>query len=173
MQSPNTIVEQACLLVEQFRGLPQAPTDLRAIADSLRLFVGSTVWPAAPYRQAAPGEELLYELALCKGNGPSLYLVSDGVGITSPPHCHETWVVIAGIRGRELNRRYTPQSSAGRTAVRTGEIEIGPGQTLILGVDDIHSTEVQGSSPTYHLHLYGRPLNELSSFKSRCYTIVS
>lgn len=107
MQPRNVVVEQALYLVEQLHTLPQEPANLRAMADGLRLFARAPVWQTAPYREVAAGEELLYELAMSSGNRPSLYLVSDGVGIVSPPHCHETWAVIAGIRGQELNHRYT------------------------------------------------------------------
>ena len=171
MEPSNAIVQQARHFVEQLVTLPQEPADLRAIADSLRLFASSSVWQTAPYRQAVPGEELLYELALGNGNGPSLYLVSDGGGVTSPPHCHGTWAVIAGIRGQEFNHRYAVQSPDRRTAVCTGEVAVGPGQALTLGPEDVHSTEVRGVGSTFHLHLYGRPLNELPSFESRCYTV--
>jgi len=172
MQPRNAIVEEARHLVRRLHALAQEPADLRAIADGLLLFASSSAWHAAPYRQAVHGEELLYKLALSEGNGPSLYLVSDGEGVVSPPHCHGTWAVIAGIRGRELNYRYTVQSPGRRTVVRVGEVEVGPRQVLTLGAEEIHSTEVGAGGPTLHLHLYGRSLNELPSFKSRCYTVA-
>jgi len=172
MQPRNAIVEQARHLVQRLHALQQQPADLLDIADRLLLFANSSAWHTAPYRQAVQGEELLYELVRSEGNGPSLYLVSDGEGVVSPPHCHGTWAVIAGIRGQELNYRYTVQSSEKRTAVRVGEVEVGPGQVLTLGAEDIHSTEVSDGGPTFHLHLYGRSLNELPSFESRCYTVA-
>ena len=33
---------------------------------------------------------------LAPDNSPSLYLVSDGHGVITPPHEHKTWVIIAG-----------------------------------------------------------------------------
>lgn len=172
MPLQNAVAEQARHWVEQLRTPPHEPADLRAIASSLRRFANASVWQATPYRQAVPGEELLYELALGTGNRPSLYLVSDGEGVVSPPHGHGTWAVIAGIRGQELNHRYTVQSSERRTVVRVGEVEVGPGQVLTLRAEDIHSTEVRGVGPTFHLHLYGRSLTELPSFERRRYTVA-
>ena len=97
MQPQTAIVEQAHYLVEQLT--PLVAATLRVVAERLLLFARSPLWQSAPYRAAAHGEELLYELAVTVGNRPSLYLVSDGIGVTSPPHCHGTWAVVAGIRG--------------------------------------------------------------------------
>ena len=173
MQPPDAIVRHARQLVEQFCASPQAPDDLATLAEGLRRFASSSVWQAAPFPEAEKGEELLYELAVGSGSGPSLYLVSDGVGVVSPPHCHETWAVIAGIRGRELNHRYAVHSAEARTVVHAAEVEVGPGQALVLATADIHSTEVRGARPTFHLHLYGRPLRELPRFESRCFTVAA
>ena len=61
---------------EQINGLVKKLTQL-ATASS---------WESAIYREALPGEELLYELAVNQDSGPSLYLVSDGPSVSSPPH---------------------------------------------------------------------------------------
>jgi len=57
--------------------------------------------------------------------------------------------------------------------VLTTHAAVGPGEVLLLGTDDIHSTEVVGQAATYHLHLYGRPLSALSSFQARCFSRAS
>ncbi len=168
--------EQARHFVEQLhafplRGAPPAER-LQAIADRLRLLAGSPAWRTAPYREATAGEELEYELAVSDANGPSLYLVSDGAGVVSPPHHHDTWTVIAGIRGRELNHLYVVRSAESRIVVRDALVEVGPGAVVTLGDKDIHSTEVLGVDATFHLHLYGTPLHALPVFRSRCYTIA-
>ena len=169
MPSSSVVTEQARQLVEQVRSVLQEDNHLRTIADCLRVFARSPIWENASYRKAVPGEELIYELAVGVGNMPSLYLVSDGVGVLGPPHRHETWAVIAAIQGCELNHLYTVQSAEKRTVVRTTEVEIGQDQVVVLGPEDIHSTEVRGNESTFHLHLYGRSLNELPKFESRCY----
>jgi predicted metal-dependent enzyme (double-stranded beta helix superfamily) len=171
VRQESTILEQARQLVAQLNAPRQEGADLRVIAESLRLFAASPVWRAAPYREAASGEELLYELAPGSANGVSLYLVSDGPGVVSPPHHHGTWAVIAGIRGQELNHLYAVRSVASRIVVQASKVEVGRGQVLTLGANDVHSTEVSGTGSTFHLHLYGRPLHELPEFGSRCYTV--
>ena len=173
MQAGRTIVEQARQLVEELVVLPPGSATLAEIAERLGEFARSPVWLANPFRKAAAGEELVYELAVRAGGHPSLYLVSDGAKVTSPPHCHGTWAIIVGIRGQELNHRYTLQSAEERTVARGSAVAVGPGQVLTLDRDAIHSTEVQGNSATFHLHLYGKALNELPSFQSRRFVVAS
>lgn len=171
MQSPGTIVEQAHQLIDRISTPPKSAVDFEAIADSLLHLANSPMWQVAPYPVARVGEEALYELAVA-GDRPALYLVSDGVGVTSPPHCHETWAVVVGIRGLELNHLYTKSAKSG-IVVETTHVAVGSGEVLLLGPDDIHSTEVVGQAATYHLHLYGRPLSALSSFQARCFSLGS
>jgi predicted metal-dependent enzyme (double-stranded beta helix superfamily) len=123
------------------------------------------------FPSAQPGEELLYELAVDSQGGPSLYLVSDGVGVSTPPHEHQTWAVIIGIRGREFNVIYrpAPEFGQGRAAV-VSECIIGPGDVFVMLPEEIHGIDHgRGNHPTYHIHLYGRPLSSLPRLESRLY----
>jgi predicted metal-dependent enzyme (double-stranded beta helix superfamily) len=119
--------------------------------------------------EASANEELAHELelAVSPGGGPALYLVSDGASVSSKPHRHHTWAVIAGIRGHQVNYLYRQQAGSQNTVARSSQIEVGPLSVLILNEKDINSTEVRGSGPTFHLHLYGRALHALPSFSSR------
>ena len=140
----------------------------QAVVELQRLAL-SPLWATPEIRAAAPGEELLYEVAVTRG-APSLYLVSDGVGVVSSAHTHQTWAVIAGIRGQELNLLFGVISTAEKSVGPPSEsVIVGVGQTLSLGKECIHATEVLGSEATFHLHLYGQPLCELPSFESRRY----
>ena len=149
------------------------PSDeqLNVLARKLIQLATSPSWASAIYREALPGEELLYELAVSQDNGPSLYLVSDGPAVVSPPHEHKTWAIIAGIRGRETNRRFAINSGEARVAEASSVVEVGPGEVLILSTNEIHATEVNTNEATFHLHLYGRPLHALPRFESRCYSL--
>jgi predicted metal-dependent enzyme (double-stranded beta helix superfamily) len=120
---------------------------------------------------ARPGEECLYELAVDSQGGPSLYLVSDGVGVSSPPHEHQTWAVIVGIRGSEFNVIYRPAPELGqRCAVVVSECIVGPGDVFAMLPGEIHGIDdARGIHPTYHIHLYGRPLSSLPRLESRLY----
>jgi predicted metal-dependent enzyme (double-stranded beta helix superfamily) len=153
------------------RGTPSGQ-QLREAAEWLRTLARSAAWESPEYREASANEELVYELALSAGGGPALYLVSDGVSVSSRPHRHDTWAVIVGIRGCEMNYLYRRQSGPQAGVARSSQIEVGPSSVLVLHEQDIHSTEVRGSGPTFHLHLYGRALNALPGFSSRCYSLA-
>lgn len=120
------------------------------------------------FPEAKAGQELLYPL-LEDPNGPSLYLVSDGEGTSSPPHEHQTWTLIVGIRGRELNTFYQARKQSPGPAAYVSERCVGPGECVLLDPTTIHATSVVGSGPTYHLHLYGRSLASLPAFELRTY----
>ena len=139
-----------------------------SVAEVLKELAESNLWNASSFRAASPGEELTYELAAASCV-PSLYLVSDGLGTSSSPHGHGTWTIIAGIRGQELNVLYRVSDAERRTAVPIEQACVEAGDTLFLSTESIHSTEVVGIEPTYHLHLYGRPLHEVPSSVPRRY----
>jgi len=67
------------------------------------------------YRAAEPGEELVYALDVPQKDTACLYLVSDGVGVVSPPHEHTTWAIIVGISGQEMNLIYDILDSESKT----------------------------------------------------------
>jgi len=174
MNQSKAIIDRIDEFMESLNDLPRSgqPSEkqLKDLADKLVFLAGASAWEACPYREAVPGEELLYELAVSSNEGPSLYLVSDGPTVISPPHEHTTWAVIAGIRGRETNRLYARQSNKNRLLVESSNVDVGPGEFLILGAQDIHATEVHSREATFHLHLYGRPLYSLPTFVSRCFS---
>lgn len=147
----------------------QEPTreQLDHIAQELLNLSLMTTFDPSVYLAAGPGEEVLHDLSICSENGPSLYLVSDGVGISNPPHEHNTWAVIVGIKGVELNILYQPIQHA--QVSETGRYRVGSRDYLIMEPHEIHSVRVQGEHPTYHLHLYGKSLSSLPNFASRCY----
>lgn len=123
------------------------------------------------HRAAQDGEELVYVLHETV-DGPSLYLVSDAAGVRSAPHEHQTWAVIAGVSGNELNVLYEPVDADARTVRPVSVAEVKAGDVICLHPDAIHATYAMDDEPTYHLHLYGRPLRALPPFASRCYTEI-
>ena len=99
---------------------------------------------------------------------PALYLVSDKPGIKSPPHTHDTWAVIVGIRGIEENILYNVIDGSEKIS----EFErrsVCPEMTISLMPSDIHSTQTTSEVPTLHLHIYGRPLYSLRPFAERTF----
>ena len=118
--------------------------------------------------KAACQQELLYPLHVAPGE-PALYLVSDGPGVASPPHEHATWAIIVGLSGNERNVLYQRDRASGALhPLRT--VDIRANDVLHLRADAIHATIAVDHLPTFHLHLYGKPLNELPPFASRCYS---
>ena len=161
------VVDQAVARIREIvAGVVPDEERLTEAAETLRTLVMSPLWPMSSFRSALPGEELVHELAVASGE-PSLYLVSDGAGTSSPPHRHDTWAIIAGIRGRESNILFRLVACAEPFAVPVETVTVGPGEVLILAPESVHATEVVGSEATFHLHLYGRPLHELPGFEER------
>src|SRR4051812_39412489 len=79
---------------------------LTKIAENLKQLAAEVVFPRSDFPLARAGEEIVHELAQDLLSGIALYLVSDAPGARTPPHDHQTWAVIVGIEGIELNRLY-------------------------------------------------------------------
>ena len=126
-------------------------------------------WTRSGYRAACGAEELLYPLHEAEGR-PSLYLVSDGPGVRSEPHEHRTWAVIVGLSGNELNVLYEQDGTVPVTVRPVSETGLNAFDALYLPPAAIPATRAADDMPTYHLHLYGRPLRELPPYPSRCFT---
>jgi predicted metal-dependent enzyme (double-stranded beta helix superfamily) len=98
-------------------------------------------------------------------DGVALYLNSLLPGKTTVPHNHDTWAVIAALKGEELNRVYQRTDDRSDPDQASLEVEreviVRPGTPIAFLPDDIHSIHVTGNSPTLHFHLYGRPLETL------------
>ncbi len=130
--------------------------------------IGATL-DAEQFPPAGAGQELMYSLVE-SNDGPSLYLVSDGAGTSSPPHEHQTWALIVGIEGHEINTYFSVKAPGTREVDPVAAQNIGPGEFVALDPTTIHATSVAGAASTYHLHLYGRPLSSLPAFSLRSYS---
>lgn len=130
-------------------------------------------WDELQVQVAGPNEERLYLLAQREPDGPALYLVSDGAGVTSPAHEHRTWALIVGLSGIESNILYERTSLEEREARRNEVKNIGAGDSIVLTEGAIHATEVIGPKATFHLHLYGKPLHCLPSFEDRIFCVLA
>lgn len=154
---------------DYFAKIPER-SELEIIGNELKAICSKFIFDENVYRLARSGEELMYELCVDPNGGASIYLVSDGAGVDTVPHDHQTWAVIVGISGAESNVFYKP-SDEDRVAIRIGERCIREGDVLAMEAHEIHAIDSSlGIHPTYHVHLYGRSLASLPSFISRCYT---
>ena len=88
----------------------------------------------------------------------ALYVQSARAPVNLPPHNHDTWAVIAGIRGDEVNRFYerTPNGIC-----QTGCYTVRKGTGVAMLPDDIHSIHIADETPVVNFHMYGLGLEYL------------
>jgi predicted metal-dependent enzyme (double-stranded beta helix superfamily) len=146
---------------------------LQSVGDDLLELCRGLDFGRLDLQEAGPGQELVHNLAVSSRGGPSIYLVSDGPGVTSRPHEHRTWAVIVGIRGCEINTRFQRMAKDSRQVVAADVVSVGAGQVLVMLPAEIHATSVLGEQATFHLHLYGSALHALPPFQSRCFEASS
>ncbi len=142
-----------------------ASEKLDAIAEQLQaLALRSELFSAQEYPVQENGRlSTTYKLAEEAGGRYSLLLIHAQQGNRSPSHDHTTWAIIAGVEGVERNtiyRRLADEQGLGRLEpLRTADV--GPGDVLVLGVDDVHRIEQLSETGGLHLHLYGLGLEQL------------
>lgn len=149
-----------------------AHSGLGEAADRLRRFAEARTLSPRAFPPAMPGQAMLHELGRHPACGIALYLVSDAPSIRSPPHDHETWAIVLGLDGIERNTIYRVIDPWARTVEPVSTVTLKAGESVVLLPDAIHATEALGPRSTYHLHLYGRPLDSLPPFAMRTYRAV-
>lgn len=82
------------------------------------------------------------------------------------PHDHQTWGMVVGIDGVEVNvdwRRLDDGSKEGFADLEIAkETEVGHGDIVSLMPDDIHGVRNEGDVTSLSLHVYGRTLATLN-----------
>ena len=85
------------------------------------------------------------------------------------PHDHQTWGVVVGIEGTEVNvnwRRLDDQSKADFADLEVAEeMEVGNGDVVPLLPDDIHSVRNEGETTSLSLHVYGKALSSVERYE--------
>ena len=85
------------------------------------------------------------------------------------PHDHQTWGVVVGIEGVEVNinwRRLDDGSNPDFAELETAEErQIRNGDVVPLLPDDIHSVRNEGETTSLSLHVYGRALSSLERYE--------
>ena len=93
-------------------------------------------------------------------------VISWAPGLGVAPHDHQTWGVVVGIDGVEVNitwQRLDDGSEPGFADLKkTRETEIRNGDTVSFLPDDIHSVRNDSDEPSLSLHIYGRVLPKIS-----------
>ena len=85
------------------------------------------------------------------------------------PHDHQTWGVVVGIDGMELNinwRRLDDGSNPKFAELEVAEEQqISNGDLVPILPDDIHSVRNEGESTSLSLHVYGHALSNLERYE--------
>lgn len=168
MSRRDELAERALGCVDGLGATPTRETLEAAAAALARLDLRALLTEPSLVR-ARGAEERLYPLGRAP-EGAALYLVSDAPGVASPPHEHQTWAIVVGLEGVERNHRFVRAGATAREVRADGSRDIGPGEWLSLGIDDVHATEVVSETATMHLHVYGRALDTLPPFAARCFS---
>ena len=93
----------------------------------------------------------------------ALYASASVPNRATPPHNHDTWAIIASVRGRMRNSIFqrvdNRQSSIDGKLELLREVDVEGDKVVCFGPDDFHAIEVSGDRQTLHLHLYGSALD--------------
>jgi predicted metal-dependent enzyme (double-stranded beta helix superfamily) len=140
--------------------LDHAKSALIALARERRLF------SVADFPAPTQGLSVLYRLAQDLDRNLALYLQTALPGDDTPPHNHGTWAVIAGVVGEEENILYERLDSGDRpghgTVEPKGRFTVKPGTAIAFMPDEVHSIQIHGKEPAIHLHLYGKPIEQMT-----------
>lgn len=140
--------------------LSQIQLDLQDLAAQ------TVLWDCADYPE--PNEEDRQNRFLIhsdRDNDVTLYLNVMRPGKKIPAHNHTTWACVAAVVGVEVNTLYDRVDDGdieGKADLSVREVvDLGPGRSVALMPDDIHSVEIKGEDCIRHLHFYGQPLETL------------
>ena len=78
------------------------------------------------------------------------------------PHDHQTWGVVLGLEGREMNVTWARKDGGDQPGFaeleKAAETEVKNGDVVCLMPNDIHSVRNEGDELSISLHIYGRGL---------------
>jgi predicted metal-dependent enzyme (double-stranded beta helix superfamily) len=103
----------------------------------------------APTPEEGPKRHVLHEEP---DHSLALFVVAMNGGERTAPHDHGTWAVIAGLEGREVNRRWKREGDA---VVPAGEDTIDDATIVTLPGSTIHSLHNETDCASVTLQLYG------------------
>ena len=138
-------------------GLEQIRGELQNLASQSDWF-GETEFP--PPQNSSEDTSFVYRLSEDPQNNRfALYVQSARSPTNTPAHNHDTWAVIVGIQGEELNRFYE-RSNGGVEVV--GSHVVCPGSGVTLLPDDLHSIHISDKYAVINFHMYGLGLEYLT-----------
>jgi len=138
------------------QALSQIQSQLQLLAQREGWFTEKE-FPAPP--KSSEDSSLVYRLSQdAQTNRFALYVQSATAPTDTPPHNHDTWAVICGIRGKELNRFYARTAEG---VEQTGSHVVERGTGVELMPDDLHSIHIDDTQAVINFHMYGRGLEFL------------
>jgi hypothetical protein len=161
----QALVDQALLRLNEIEqthgatrtGIQLLRDELLRLARHAELFITDEF---APAQRGTFKDFAAYRLNRTDDTQRALYVSLALPGKSSPPHNHNNWAVLVGLKGVEVNRLYRADDAGGLQQI--GEVAVGPGVGLGLLGDDIHSIHVQGEGdePVWQLRFYERALED-------------
>ena len=142
--------------------------DVRDVLVELAALFASQGWAAEMPRLALlpSGDFDVFEpLSIDDDGRYALYVWLTSKQLSTVPHDHKTWAVVAGVTGEERNKLYhLAGAGAASTAEKVrDEVAITEGVGLVMLPDDVHSEMIDGrAEPVLQLHLYGKSIDLLT-----------
>ncbi|WP_170135062.1 rhodanese-like domain-containing protein [Acuticoccus kandeliae] len=134
--------------------------------------IGAALHGLAQRKELFPPEEFTvdadrlacdFRLAEDRDHRFALYASASRPNRATPPHNHETWAIIASVRGLMRNSIFQridnqEEDGVGRLELLR-EVDVAGDEYVCFTGDDFHAIEVFGPDETLHLHLYGDALD--------------
>ncbi len=108
--------------------------------------------PAAVAAAVPKVEEGRDELVLFSDETVSVYLVKQFPEVGGPPHDHGMTAVVGMYDGVEVHHLWDVAEDGGLVSKPTRNV--GPGDVIHLGPEDVHAISNPSVAPTYGLHVY-------------------
>ena len=138
--------------------LERIKQELIALAEHAEWFTEEE-FPAPP--KSSLENSCVYRLSEDTDNNRfSLYIQSVRPPLSTKPHNHDTWAVIVGIHGDELNHFYK-RTEGGVELFNSKVVRKGTG--VVLLPDDLHSIHVADECTVINFHMYGMGLEYLAN----------
>ena len=138
---------------------------LQSVARALEALAAQTeLFPLEHFPVSAENPAAVFRLSEDVDGRYALYASVGLPGKAQPPHDHTTWAIIAGSSGVERNvffRREKTRDPERDILTSTSTVDVGLGNSVLLGPDDVHTIELIGEATGVHLHFYGRGLDRL------------
>lgn len=129
---------------------------LLTLAAQVELFPREDFSPPSPVFKKS---SFLFRLSEDEDHRYALYLNSSLGTYHTSVHSHNTWAVIVGMQGEELNKIY--DFSEG-TMTQSREFLVTTGTGIAFLPDDFHSIHISAEeAPLRNFHLYGLALEQL------------